>query len=106
MNARTFRPKRPIAYSVSSTSEEVADIFDLLTSAAHWFERALDSVRRSQNAEGPTCSDHRVAEARSELARLDPPVLLAGIEVWLKRDHDPEAAVERTSQPLGAGSHT
>jgi hypothetical protein len=84
-----------------STSAEVADLFDVLAASAHWpdseHQDALFPVESSPVESSPVergLADTIAADARAQLARLDPPVLLSGVAVWLARHPATAEAVQ------------
>lgn len=78
------------APGMPSSAAEVADLFDVLATSADW------STPVNQDALFPVAvspaeraiADLVAADARAQLARLDPPVLLAGIAEWAARHPD------------------
>ena len=77
---------------VSATSEQVADLFGVLATSAHWSGCELQEVPVpvATSAVERVLADTVAADARAQLARVDPPVLLAGVAAWTARN--PEAA--------------
>lgn len=91
------------APATPSTSAEVADLFDVLATSADWSagdtqdpdtQEALFPVAVS--AAERAIADLVAADARAQLARLDPPVLLAGVAEWAAR-HPGAADAARAS---------
>jgi hypothetical protein len=78
------------APAMPSSAAEVADLFDVLATSADW------STTVNQHALFPVAvspaeraiADLVAAGARAQLARLDPPVLLAGVAEWAARHPD------------------
>lgn len=80
------------------TARDIADLFDVLATSADWsaedHQEALFPVVVSVAEQA--IADLVAADARAQLARLDPPVLLAGVAEWAVR-HPGAADAARAS---------
>lgn len=77
-------PARP------SSAAEVADLFEVLATSADW-STTVDQDALFPVAVSPAeraIANLVAAGARAQLARLDPPVLLAGVAEWAARHPD------------------
>ena len=89
-----------------STAAEIADAFDLLAFAAHWLE-ADEQLGLFEVPCDPAETERRAEQARAELARLQPPLLLAGIAAWVERQQrrtDLGVDVARAAKAAAAAS--
>ena len=96
----------PALASALSTADDIADAFELLAGPTLCFGRE-HQTRTRHAAVDPVRRDRCAEIARAQLARLDPPVLLAGIAVWVNR-HFPNstgtAARFRNDRAIGNAS--
>lgn len=91
------------ASDIPSSAAEVADLFEVLATSADW-STTVDQDALFPVAVSPAeraVADLVAAGARAQLARLDPPMLLAGVAEWAARH--PDAADAARASVAGRG---